>query len=153
MAILTRDLCNEYGNIPLSPLGIKICLSAVKVLVAALKGTDSEEEGVVESNDKRNVMTKVAGTGVAERGRGRESKENDNNRDKDESKGFGSEDSGQKGERDEEKGEEEGEGDEEGESDEDSTPARSGIKIGIKSSNFKIVPLLGFINGCEMAFT
>ena len=119
MAILTRDLCNEYGNIPLSPLGIKICLSAVKVLVAALKGTDSEEEGVVESNDKRNVMTKVAGTGVAERGRGRESKENDNNRDKDESKGFGSEDSGQKGERDEEKGEEEGEGDEEGESDEE----------------------------------
>ena len=90
MAILTRDLCNEYGNIPLSPLGIKICLSAVKVLVAALKGTDSEEEGVVESNDKRNVMTKVAGTGVAERERGRgrekgrESKENDNNRGKDE---------------------------------------------------------------------
>ena len=81
MAILTRDLCNEYGNIPLPPLGIKICLSAVKVLVAALKGTDSEEEGVVESNDKRNVMTKVAGTGVAERERGsekgRESEENE----------------------------------------------------------------------------
>ena len=115
MAILTRDLCNEYGNNPLSPLGIKICLSAVTVLVAALKGTDSEEEGVVKSNDKRNVMTKVAGTGVAERERGRESKENDNNRDKDESKGFGSEDL----ERDEEKGEEEGEGDEEGESDEE----------------------------------
>ena len=104
MAILTRDLCNEYGNIPLSPLGIKICLSAVKVLVAALKGTDSEEEGVVKSNDERNVMTKAAGTGVAERERGsengRESKENDNNRQKDESKGFGSEDLGQKGERD-----------------------------------------------------
>ena len=38
LAALTRDLCNNYPEVPLPSQGIEVCLSALKFLVKALKG-------------------------------------------------------------------------------------------------------------------
>ena len=108
MAILTRDLCNVFGNNPLSPKGVEICLSAIKVLVAALQGENNEEKGVAECDNDRKVVKKVAGSGQGRgRGRGGGTEDNDNDGDIGGSEEFGSGDSGVKNKRDKEgKGEE-----------------------------------------------
>ena len=72
---------------------MEICLSAIKILVAALQGRNNEEEGVAKSDDNRKVVKKIGSGRGRGRGRGGGIENNGNEGDIGGSEEFGSGDS------------------------------------------------------------
>jgi hypothetical protein len=48
--MLTRELCNGHVDVPLSPLTMDVCLTALEYIIRALKGEESKEDNNEDEN-------------------------------------------------------------------------------------------------------